>query len=100
MGAPVAQGGEVSFAVPLPGEWEKLAAEVAYQPRLVREKLPTLPAGAAGQTIRAALFVRAARAREQLQTGQSRLFSLVSPQGAIRWKELLDVLPRTECVAV
>src|SRR5690606_199073 len=102
LGVPTESGSDRdgSFAVPLPGEWEKLAAEVAYQPRLVRDRLSQLPAGTMGQAIRAQLFVRASRAREQRLQGQRRLFSLVSPEGAIRWKDLLEVLPRTECLAV
>jgi hypothetical protein len=89
-----------AFAVPLPGEWEKLASEVAYQPRLVRERLASLPMDASGRRIRAALFVRAARAAEQLRTGQERLFSLVTDDGRIRWRQLLDILPKSQCVPV
>jgi hypothetical protein len=97
--------GESSFATPLAGEWERLAAEVAYQPRAIREALAKL--NQEGQysdetrhKIQATLFVRTARALEHLQLGQARLLSLVTVDGRVRWRELLEVLPKGECVAI
>lgn len=91
---------ENSFALPLPGEWEKLASEVAYQPTLVKEALLKLPQDPSSLAIHAALFVRTARALENLESGQTRLFSIVHSDGRIRWRELMDVLPKSEYVAI
>ena len=90
--------GALPFAVPLPGEWEKLAAEIPYQPKSVRARIHLVPEGEVGDRVRAALFVRAARAIENLKTGQEKLLSLVRDDGSIRWRELLFILPRSECV--
>jgi hypothetical protein len=56
------------------------------------------PASAA--RVRATLFVRASRALAQMASGQGRLLSVVTPEGRIRWRELLDILPKAECTAV
>jgi hypothetical protein len=100
-GAPAADAGQApspSFALPLPGEWEKLASEVPYQPKLVRERLAGLAEDETGRRIRAALFVRAARAIEHLKGSQARLLSLVSDDGRVRWRELFDILPKSQFV--
>ncbi len=81
-------------------EWEKWAAEVDHQPKAVREALAQLGHDPSVQTIHCTLFIRAARALEYLNSGQYRLFSLVTPDGRIRWRELLNVLPHSECVTL
>jgi hypothetical protein len=50
--------------------------------------------------IRATLFVRASRALDSLLSGQGRLLSVVTPEGKIRWREMLEVLPKTELTSV
>lgn len=93
--------GPAELALPLPGDWEKLAADVAYHPKAVHDALRDLPRDEQGQVIRASLFVRAARALDYIRQGQHRLFSLVGPGGRVRWREFLfNVLPASECVAV
>lgn len=99
-------------ASPLPGDWERLAAEVAVQPGRVAQAVQALtqrgkgdgPAAAAAREesdwIRANLFVRASRAIETLHRTQGRLLAMVSPEGRIRWKDLLAILPKAECVGV
>jgi hypothetical protein len=95
-----------TFALPLPGEWEKRAAEVAHDPRAVREALAKLDAPgttldeATRARVRATIFVRAARAQAQMLSGQGRLLSVVTPEGRIRWRELLEILPKAECTAI
>jgi hypothetical protein len=91
---------EGRFALPLPGEWEKLAAEVAYRPKLVIERVASLARNEEGRRIRAELFVRASRAAEHLRESQARLLSMVYGDGRIRWRDLLEVLPRTELVSM
>ena len=93
-------GTETSFALPLPGDWEKLASEVSYQPRLVYESLSRLAQTEEDKRIRAALFVRAARALDQLRSGQRRLFSMISADGTVRWRDLMDILPKAEMTPV
>jgi len=88
------------FAAPLPGDWERLASEVAYHPKVVKDALDRLSWDETGIEIRAQLFVRAARALEFMQSGQNRLLTIVSQDGRIRWRDLLDVLPRTELIAI
>ncbi len=87
---------EEGFALPLPGDWERLAADIAFKPQAALESLKKLPHTADGRKIRAALFVRSARAVEHVKNSQSRLFSLVSPEGQIHWSELLKILPMSE----
>jgi hypothetical protein len=89
-----------SFTLPLPGDWEKLATEVSYQPQAIREALQQLPLDESGQHIHASIFIRTARALDYLQSGQNRLFSLVTADGRVRWSELLNILPKGECVAI
>ncbi len=88
------------FALPLPGDWEKLASELAYSPRAVRERLPELERHPRGGEIRAALFVRATRILHHLETTQGRLLSLVAADGRIRWKELFEILPKGDFTSV
>ena len=105
LGAPSAmEEGESIFAMPLPGEWERLAAATDLQPREVREALQLLPNFVQrGQLsihdaarIHGTLFVRASRTAETMITTQRRLLSVVSPEGRIRWRQLLDILPKND----
>jgi hypothetical protein len=50
--------------------------------------------------IHAAIFVRAARVLEHIYSGQGKLLSLVTPDGQVRWKELLEILPKNEQIPV
>ncbi len=87
-----------SFAQPLPGEWERLATEIPHQPKLVQEALQKIPSDdPISGYLRSALFVRAARALENLSAGQGRLLSVVTAEGRIRWREMLEILPKSEC---
>lgn len=89
-----------AFAIPLPGDWERWASELLFHPQKVGDKLGELPFDEEGKRIRASLFVRSARSIDQVEREQGRLLSLVQPDGAIRWKELLDILPPTELTPV
>jgi len=88
------------FASPLPDDWERWAAEIQYRPKDVKEALEKLPLDAQHLLIHSSLFIRTARALETIQSGQNRLFSIVSSDGRIRWRELIAVLPKAECVAI
>ncbi len=88
------------FLLPLPPEWEKLASEVAYQPKAIKETLEKLAQDERNQAIHAAIFVRTSRALEDIYTGQGRLFSLVTSDGRVRWRELIEILPKSECIAI
>ncbi len=99
--SPLDSAGEVpSESIVLPYEWEKLAAEVPYHPQMVQEALQKLQPSELQKQIHACLFIRTARALDQLQFGQGRLFSLVTPDGQIRWRELVDILPKEECTTL
>jgi hypothetical protein len=111
LGVPAASEGTdgatfASFALPLPGEWEKWASEISHDPAAVSAALAKLDGDLHGldeatrARIRASLFVRAARAQTQMVTGQGRLLSVVTPEGRIRWRELLEILPKAECTAI
>ncbi len=100
LGAMPDPGSEQAFALPLPGDWERLASEVIYHPRTVLERLSKLPHDEEGQRIRAKLFVRSTRARDQLHQSQARLLSLVNEDGRIQWRDLLDILPASESIAL
>lgn len=109
LGVPAASesaGHGTAFARPLPGEWEKLASEIPHDPSAVAAALAKLDSDSYGldeptrSHIRATLFVRAARAQTQMLSGQGRLLSVVTAEGRIRWRELLEILPKAECTAV
>jgi len=84
----------------LGGYWESLASEVAHAPKKVQAALVSLSTDESGLFIHASIFVRTARALEYIQSGQSRLFSMIHTDGSVNWKELLGILPKNECVTV
>ncbi len=85
----------------LPPEWERWANEVSHRPREVKDALQELaPASPEGLQIHAQIFARAAQALDSIFHGQNRLLSLVTPDGKIRWGQLLDILPPTECCPI
>ena len=86
--------------VTLTSQWEKLASEIPYQPGLVKQELLKISEGSEKQQIHATLFVKTARVIDNLKSSQNRLFSMITPEGKIRWKEMIEVLPRSECVAI
>jgi hypothetical protein len=100
--------GSASFALPLPGDWERYASQIAHEPSAVKEALARLEqeensgraSPAVCASIRAQLFVRASRALAQMASGQGKLLSVVTVDGRIRWRELLDILPKAECTMV
>jgi hypothetical protein len=102
------RGGDPAFALPLPGEWEKLASEIPIHPRAVCDAVERLDQlvtrgelkSETATRIRTDLFIRSARALDHLTSGQGRLLSVVTTDGKIRWRELLDVLPKAELTAV
>jgi hypothetical protein len=106
---------QAPFALPLPGEWEKLAAEAQLRPEAAREALvrlreSRLAADSTGETravdpdelerIRATLFARAAGALDRLADDADPLDALVDREGRVRWAQLLRVLPREKLVEV
>ena len=84
----------------LPHDWEKLASEIAYHPKNVQAALEQVSLDEAGLRIHASIFIQTARALEYLQSGQSKLFSMIHTDGTVNWKELLAILPKSECVAL
>lgn len=94
-----------AVAQPLPGEWERLAADLKFQPRGVFEALSRLNGDAkanpeVSSEIRAALFVRAAQALDAILAEHARLLAFVSPEGKLRWSAVLDILPKPELVSI
>lgn len=96
-----------TFARPLPGEWERLASEVASRAAKVREMLPAISASSGDEAARAAqaaleihsaIFVRASRALDQVRAGQQRLGTVVQEGGSLRWSALLNILPPSESI--
>ncbi|MFZ9596357.1 MAG: hypothetical protein ACO3A2_09800, partial [Bdellovibrionia bacterium] len=103
LGVPTATPVEPSV-LKLPEEAKKLLEEIAYEPRRALEKLPELQASLEqeGQKswLDAQVFIATARAMDYLQMGQNRLLSLVSPEGKIKWRELMQILPQSERISV
>ena len=91
-----------SFATPLPGEWERLGAEIGLDPKKALASLPALDRdprlAAEAVRIRTSFFVRAARLIEQVRRQHGKLFSLVGEDGALKWRELLRILPASELI--
>ena len=101
LGAPCSPNKDAAN-LPLPGEWERLAAQIPLDPKSVKtafEKL-SLEKGMSADTarIQAQVFVRVARAIEHIETSQRKLFSMVSEHGQICWKSILDILPKNELI--
>jgi hypothetical protein len=97
--------GSPSFATPLPGEWEKIASELQYAPGEVCAALARLDSLAAvdpeaSSDIRAALFVRASHALTAARIEHRRLLGIVNKDGRVRWRDVLEILPKTECVSI
>jgi hypothetical protein len=99
LGVPNAQD-EVHPPSPLSEKWQKLLSEIAYQPKIVKEALSQLETNESNQNIHSTVFIHTARALDYLQSGQNRLLSLVTQDGKIRWRELLEILPKTERVSI
>lgn len=100
LGVPTDESPPSEHPVPfeLPPEWERWATEVSHNPIQVKEALASLERNSPESIqIQAEIFTRAARALDYLSSGQNRLFSLVTPDGKIRWGQLLDILPKGEC---
>jgi hypothetical protein len=92
---------EFSFNPKLPDFWERIAGEVSYEPKMVKEELAKLPpTDELSPFVHASIFTRTARALEYFQTGQNRLLSMVTTDGRVRWRELMDVLPKGECIPI
>jgi hypothetical protein len=97
-----------SLAPPLPLEWEKRISPLHFNPRDIKEALTRLPSNPSSSPdgmslflqIHCTVFIQAARVLDELQFGQQRLFSLVNPDGRVRWIELLNILPKGECVPI
>ncbi len=89
-----------------------LAHEAPYRPESVAERLEALVRSRAPEEresfaarARATIFVQAARARASLRASQARLLSMVRPdsnsgRGGIRWRLLLEILPKGQLVPV
>jgi hypothetical protein len=81
-------------------KWRGLFKEIAYQPKLVQEELMHIPTDDSGKFLHSAVFIHTARAMDYLQSGQNRLLTLVNEEGKIRWRELIDVLPKSERASI
>jgi len=81
-------------------KWQTLLTEIPYHPRQVLEALNQLDTHESNQIIHSTVFIHTARALDDLHSGQNRLLSLVTPDGKIKWRELLAILPKTERVSI
>jgi hypothetical protein len=102
---------EASFALPLPGKWEKLAADLAIAPQKVREELQRLETegrdhpldtsgGKTSIRIRSAVYVRASRVLQDLKAAQAQMAHFILPEGKILWKELIGTLSPQDFVPI
>ena len=90
--------------MPLPGEWERLAAAADLNTKQVQEGLKNLSIQVQtgristhdAARIHGTIFIRASRMTDAMLVSQNRLLSVVTPEGKIRWRQLLEVLPKTE----
>jgi hypothetical protein len=87
-----------SFALPLPGRWETLAANLRLAPQNVRQALSVLEHDDSGIAIRCGLFVRASRITQELRAIQSQTESYVRPDGQIIWRALVRNFSPTDFV--
>jgi len=87
-----------SFALPLPGRWETLAANLRIAPQNVRQALSNLEHDDSGSSIRCGLFVRASRIYHELVVSQSQMESYVRPDGQILWRSLVGNFSPTDFV--
>ena len=94
------EGNAAQLPQPTP-EWTRLLEELSSKPQDCLQRLPEISSSdATGSLLKARIFVRAAQALEALNRDQGMLLSLVDADGTIRWKELLQILPRSERVSI
>lgn len=88
-------------AYELSPQWQNLLKDMGYKPEVIREALSQLsPESEDYFLVQATVFVESAIQIEHICHSQQSLFSLVDKEGMIRWKELLNILPKRECVAL
>ena len=92
--------GPLNQARMLSSEWENLLAGMGrgLGAAHLRERLSSLPYDEAGSQIRTEAFVRATRLLEQLLDAHQTIFAMVGNEGRIRWRDLLNILPKSECI--
>lgn len=83
-------------AEPLPGDWERLIADALFDPKGLRKALETNTQSG----VAAHVYVRVARALEAYLDSQNQLMKLVDAEGNLRWRELLDTLPKSELMPI
>lgn len=76
--------------------WNQLLGKIKDHPDAVIAELKKQSGEPLKLDHRAAVFVKAAHALEQLQTTQAGLFSMVGKESKIQWRELLAILPPQE----
>lgn len=70
------------------------------EPTKFLQSLNLIPIDEKGKKLRIQTFIKAAQTQCKLNKNHAQLFSMVTPDGRIRWKKILEVLPRSECTAV
>jgi hypothetical protein len=92
-------GGGADVVSALNAEQVDRASQLPLDPRRLREELARWNLEEeALKEVRASVFIRAANALEDLQTSKRHLLAMISNTGEIRWRELLGVLPKGECM--
>lgn len=86
----------------LPGDWERLLIDLSQgqtgSMNAIREQISRLSTAGDGSAVRAQVFVRTSRLLENLRLAQDRIFSMVGNDGRIRWRSLLNILAKSECI--
>ncbi len=89
-----------TFALPLPGRWEKLASDLHVAPKNVRQALGELQHDAAGDFVRSVVFVRAARILHERRQLARQISNLITDDGSVRWRELVRTFSNSDFVPV
>jgi hypothetical protein len=82
-------------------DWEAACNQLVTEPKIVLEKLRnesirSNPLGPEMIELKSQLFVRVAQAAARLKILQKQMERVISPEGEIRWSELLQILPKSE----
>ncbi len=89
-----------SRASSISAEWDSVLSGMGRGPGAIhlRERLASLPHDEAGAQIRTEAFVRASKLLESLTEAHKNVFAMVGAEGTIRWRDLLNILPKSECI--
>ncbi|MEK6578677.1 MAG: hypothetical protein AABZ55_05570 [Bdellovibrionota bacterium] len=88
----------LSYRCPISSDWQTLLPQTVERPANLRNAFTKLPPGEEGIRIRFEILAKASQEQKRIQNVRANLFSMVRPDGSLRWDKLLQALPKSELV--